>query len=312
MKAAQINGYGGKDAVKINDQASRPVAVPGQVLVEVTAAGVNPFDVKLSQGFYKEYIKLEFPATLGGDMAGTVAEIGEGVSGFEIGQEVYGLANAVGGIGSFAEFTPVKAERLAAKPASLDLVTAAAAPLAGVSAYQALADHINLQPGQKILVHGGAGGIGSLAIQLAKHLGAYVATTASAEETGFVKSLGADEVVDYKNQDFSIILKDYDAVFDTVGGETNKKSYKILKNGGAMVSMLEAPDEELVKQKNLNYNQQQSEATPERLVKVAELIDAGVLKVNVDKVFPLDQAAEAFEYWQTGHPKGKVVLQIKD
>jgi alcohol dehydrogenase len=311
MKAAQITGYGGKEVFEITNEAPRPSVEADRVLVEVTAASVNPFDVKVSEGMYKDGMPLELPAILGGDVAGTVAEIGENVSGFEIGQAVYGMANAGSGHGSFAEFTPVKAEQLAAKPESVDFTTAAALPLVGVSAYQALVDHLNLQAGQKILIHGGAGGIGSIAIQIAKNIGAYVATTASAAEAGYVKSLGADEVIDYQAQDFAIMLKDYDAVFDTVGGETNLKSYEVLKNGGALVSMLDAPNEELVSHKNIHYTQQGSQATPERLAKITGLVDAGKLKVNVDKVFPLDQTGEAFEYLKTGHPRGKVVVQVK-
>ena len=312
MKAAQINGYGGKGVLGTVTDAAKPRAAEGQVLVEVHAAAANPFDWKVREGYMKDFIPLKLPAILGGDVAGAVAEIGEGVTGFTVGQAVYGMANSAGGQGSFAEFTPVSAKQLVDKPASVDFVTAAALPLAAVSAYQALVDHIDLRAGQKILIHGGAGGIGSLAIQIAKHLGAYVATTASSAETAFVKSLGADEAIDYKSQDFSALLKGYDAVFDTVGGETNAKSYTILKNGGTLVSMVQPPDEALVKQYGVNYVQQSSKPTDERLAKVAELVDSGALKAEVDKVFSLDQAAEALEYLKTGHPHGKVVIKVKE
>jgi alcohol dehydrogenase len=312
MKAAQINGYGGQDVMKTLDNAPKPTAGVGQVLVEVRAAGVNPFDVKVREGYMKEFIPLEFPTILGGDVAGTVAEIGGDVTGFIVGQAVYGMANAAGGQGSFAEFTPVNAQQLVSKPKSVDFVTAAALPLAAVSAYQALVDHIGLQAGQKILIHGGAGGIGSLAIQIAKDLGAYVATTANSTETDFVKSLGADEAIDYQTQNFSALLKDYDAVFDTVGGETNAKSYTILKKGGKLVSMVQPADEALAKQYDVQYTQQSSKLTVERLTKIADLVDNGKLKAKVDKVFPLAQAAEALEYLKTGHPHGKVVIQVKN
>lgn len=311
MKAAQLNGYGGKEVLQVVDDAAKPVAADGQVLVEVRAAAANPFDVKVREGLTQQMKQLAFPATLGGDVAGVVAELGEGVSGFTVGQAVYGQANALSGQGSFAEFTPVKAEQLGSKPTSIDFTTAAALPLTGVSAYQALVDHIDLQAGQKILIHGGAGGIGTLAIQLAKYLGASVATTASADEAGFVKSLGADTVIDYHSQDFSTLLKDYDAVYDTVGGETNKKSYQILKRGGALVSMVEQPDAVLVKQHDIHYTAQFTRVTTERLAKVAKLVDSGTLKAHVDKVFPLAEAAEALEYLKTGHPRGKVVIQVR-
>lgn len=310
MKAAQINGYGGLEAVQVGE-ADKPTPAAGQVLVEVHAAAVNPFDVKVREGLVRNMAELNFPATLGGDAAGTVAALGAGVTGFQLGQAVYGQAGALSGQGSFAEFTPVKAEQLAAKPTSLDFTAAAALPLVGCSAYQALVDHINLKAGQKILIHGAAGGIGSVAVQLAKHLGAYVAATAGAEDADFVKSLGADEVIDYRGQDFAALLKDYDAVFDTVGGETNRKSYTVLKPGGALVSMSEKPDDALVNKYAVLYTAQFTRTTTERLTKVAELVDAGNLKVHIDKIFPLDQAAEALEYQKTGHPRGKIVIRIK-
>jgi alcohol dehydrogenase len=311
MKAAQLTKYGEEPSLQINE-VPKPAAAAGHVLVEVIAAAANPFDYKLTQGAYQQYIPLELPATLGGDVTGKVVEIGKDVQGFTIGQEVYGLAGAASGQGSFAEFTPVKAEQLATKPSTVDFVTAAALPLAGISAYQAVVDHIGLKSGQKILIHGGAGGIGSLAIQIAKNLGAYVATTVSTADADFVKSLGADQVIDYKTQDFSQVLKDYDAMFDTIGGETNTKSYIVLKPGGALVSMVQPPDEALVKQYKIDYTQQSSKATPERLTKIAELVDAGKLKVNVDKIFPLADVAQALEYLKTGHPRGKVVIQVKE
>jgi len=311
MKAAQLQHYGDQDAVKVIADVPQPKPLAGEVLVEVHAAAVNPFDWKVRDGAYQQYFPVNMPATLGGDVAGVVQELGEAVEGFEIGQTVLGQANAVGGQGSLAEFTPVKAEHLVPKPEAIDFVAAAALPLAGVSAYQALVDHMNLQAGQKILIHGGAGGIGSLAIQIAKDIGAYVATTASPDDAEFVKELGADEVIDYTSQDFSQIIKDYDAVFDTVGGETNEKSYGVLKPGGSLVSMLVPPNDKLVKQRQINYTQQSSKATQERLVAVAEMAAAGKLKVNIDKVFSLDEAPVALEHLKTGHPKGKVVVQVK-
>ena len=308
MKAAQLDHYGGKDAIKFTVDAPKPKAKPGEVLVEVHAAGVNPFDVKVREGMVRQMAELSFPATLGGDFAGTIAETGEG---FTQGQPVYGQANALSGQGSYAEFTPVKATQLATKPKNVDFTIAAALPLVSASAYQALVDHMQLQKGQKILIHGGAGGIGSLAVQLAKHIGAYVAATATAEDTDFVQNLGADEVIDYKTQDFSDILKNYDAVFDTIGGETNTKSYKVLKPGGALVSMVDQSDEGLVRKHQVRYTAQFTRVTPERLHAITELVDNGTLEPIVDKTFPLEEAAEALEYQKTGTPKGKVVIQVK-
>jgi NADPH:quinone reductase-like Zn-dependent oxidoreductase len=269
---------------------------------------VNPFDTTGRDGAATHMAELELPATLGGDVAGVVTKDSHG---FTKGQAVYGQANALGGHGSFAEYTPVKASQLAAKPTGIDFAEAAALPLVGVSAYQALVDHMGLQKSQKILIHGGAGGIGSMAIQLAKHLGAYVATTVSARDTDFVKNLGVDEIVDYKNQDFSTILRDYDAVYDTVGGETNHLSYQVLKSGGHLVSMAEQPNEEFVKKYDIQYTAQFTQVTPKRLNALTELVDDGQLKITIDKVFPLDQTAEALEYLKTQHTRGKVVIKVK-
>jgi alcohol dehydrogenase len=311
MRAAQINEYGGKEVLKTVDSVAKPAAAAGQVLIEVYSAGVNPFDWKVRQGLMKDFIPLNFPATLGGDFAGVVAELGAGVDGLKVGDEVYGQANAAGGQGSFAEFTPVVAGQVAIKPKSADFTVAAAVPLAAASAYQALVEHANLQSGQKVLIHGAAGGIGTFAIQIAKHLGAYTATTVSAEDTDFVKSLGADEVIDYKSQKFEELLKDYDAVFDTVGGDTSAKSFQVLKPGGVLVSMAGQPDEQLAKQHNVTAIGQGTKTTTDKLQKIADMVDQGLLKVNIDKVFPLNQAGDALDYLQNGHPKGKVVIKVK-
>ena len=309
MRAAQISEYGGPEVLTFTDQASKPEPAANQVLVAVQAAGVNPFDVAVREGYARQMAELNFPATLGGDFAGTVAAVGEGVTDFEVGQAVFGQAGSLSGHGSFADFAPVKVASLAAKPESVDFVTAAALPLVSASALQAL-EFLQPKTDQRILIHGGAGGIGSVAIQLAKHTGAYVITTAAASDTDFLKGLGADEVIDYENQDFSQELSDIDAVFDTVGGETNKKSYTVLKDGGAFVSMIEAADDEMVANKHLRYDHQFTRTTTERLSEVAKLVDAGDLKVNIDKVFPLEEAGEALNYLKTGHPKGKVVIQV--
>jgi alcohol dehydrogenase len=311
MKAAQISSYGAKDVLNTVNDAPKPQIETGQALIEVHAAGVNPFDWKLREGYMKEFIPLNFPAILGGDFAGVVAEVGEGVSGLNVGDEVYGSANAAGGQGSYAEFTPVKADQIALKPKSVDFTVAAALPLAATSAYQALVEHANLMSNQKVLIHGGAGGIGTFAIQLAKHIGAFVTTTASSEDLDYVKDLGAEDVIDYKSQKFEEILKDIDVVFDTVGGDTYKKSFKVLKQGGVIVSMTEQPDESLVNQYKVKAIAQQSRATTSRLKEIAKLVDEGAIKVNVDKVFPLDQAFEALAYLQEGQHRGKVVIQVK-
>lgn len=310
MKAAQISAYGGPEVLQFTPDAPKPKPAPGQVVVAVHAAAVNPFDWKVREGFMKDTLSVPFPATLGGDCAGVIAELGEGVTSLRVGDEVYGQANAMSGQGSYAEFTPVKAEALAPKPHSVDFVTAAALPLAGVSAYQALVEHAGVQPGQRVLIHGGAGGIGSFAIQLAKHLGAHVITTVAAEDADYAKQLGADEVIDYTTQAFETVAKDCDVVYDTVGGDTYTKSFQVLKSGGVVVSMLMQPDEGLMQQHQVRAIAQQTRTTTERLTKLAELVDQGAITVIVDKVFPLEQAANALAYIQTGKHRGKVVIRV--
>lgn len=312
MKAAQINKYGGNEVVEINEDLPEPAVSRGRLLIEVHAAGVNPVDWKIREG-YMSQMPLKFPATLGGDFSGIVTEVGKGVPGFKKGDDIYGQASIIrDGSGSFAELASADANTTAHKPKNISHVEAAALPLTGVSAWQALVDHIGLSRGKKILIHGGAGGIGSIAIQLARHLGAYVASTVSAKDMQYVKKLGADEVVDYKNQSFEDILHNYDAVYDTVGGETYKRSFKVLNRGGMIVSMLEQPDPDLMEKYGVKAIGQFTQINSERLSRLAELVDKRVIKVHVERTFPLEQAADALDFQQNGHPRGKVVLKIRE
>jgi NADPH:quinone reductase-like Zn-dependent oxidoreductase len=314
MRAAQMDEYGGISVIKIRADAPKPAADEGQVLIEVRAASLNAIDSGIRQGYLQQMLPLSFPVTLGGDFSGVVAELGQGVSEFKIGDEVYGQASVfLGGSGTLAEFAAAKAVFTGYKPKSIIFPEAAALPLTGVSATQALIEHMDLKAGQKILVHGGAGGIGTYAIQIAKYLGAYVATTASAKDIDYVEELGADEVIDYKSQVFEDLLHDYDAVLDTVGsaGDTYARSFRVLKKGGTLVSMLEQPNEELMAQYGVNAIYQFTQPTTERLAKLAELVDQGVVKVYIDKTFPLEQISDAFSYRETGNPRGKVVVEIK-
>src|SRR5215207_6636756 len=283
MKAAQIKSYGDSEVVEINPNApSLNDPSEAMVLVTVKAAGVNPSDWKLREGFFKQMVPLQFPATLGSDFSGVIEKVGErvssstSVSDLKLGDEVYGHAGAfAGGSGAFAEMALAKADTIAHKPRTLDHEQAAGLPLVGVSAWQALVETMGLTKGQKILIHGGAGGIGSIAIQLAKHLGAYVATTVSTNDKQFVKEeLGADEAIDYKTQTFEDVLAhEYDAVFDTVGGETYTRSFKILKRGGIIVSMLEQPNQELMDRFGVKTISQFTQVNRERLTKLAQWVD---------------------------------------
>jgi NADPH:quinone reductase-like Zn-dependent oxidoreductase len=259
----------------------------------------------------QQMIPLQFPSSLGADFSGVIEKVGQGVSEFRQGDEVYGQASMLsGGSGAFAEMALANADTIAHKPKSLSHPEAAGLPLVGVSAWLALVETIGLQKSQKILIHGGAGGIGSVAIQLAKHLGAYVATTVSTNDKQFAKEVGADEIIDYKTQTFEELIGDYDAAFDTVGGETYSSSFKVLKRGGIIVSMLEQPNQELMTQFGVKAIFQFTQINRDRLTKLAQWVDQNNIRVNVDKTFPLEEAGRALDYQRDVHPRGKVVLAI--
>lgn len=317
MKSARIKGYGStSDVIEIDQNTPAPNdPSEGKVLVKVKAAGVNPTDWKISEGYMQQIMPLEFPATLGWDFSGIVEKTGAGVPDIKQGDEVYGQSSVVmGGSGTFAEMALANADNFARKPKTLSHEEAAGLPTVGVSAWQALVDIIGLSKGQKILIHGGAGGVGSIAIPLAKYIGAYVATTVSEKDKQFAKEeIGADEIIDYKTQTFEDVLSshDYDVVLDTVGGETYSRSFKILKRGtGIIVSTLEQPNQELMEKFGVKAIFVFSQVNRERLTKLAQWVDQNNVRVNVDKMFPLDDAAKALEYQKDGHPRGKVVLAI--
>jgi alcohol dehydrogenase len=322
MKAAQIKTYGDSEVLEINPTApSLNDPSDGMVLVRVKAAGVNPVDWKVREGFFKEMAPLQFPTTLGMDFSGVIEKVGGSGGGgsatsdnIKQGDEVYGQVGVMmGGSGAFAEMALAKADTMAHKPKTLNHEQAAGLPLVGVSAWQALVETMQLSNGQKILIHGGAGGIGSIAIQLAKHLGAYAATTVSTNDIQFVKDeLRADDVIDYKTQKFEDVLShDYDAVLDTVGGETYTRSFKVLKRGGIIVSMLEQPVQELMDQFGVKAVSLFSQVNRERLTRLAEWIDQNNIQVNVERTFPLDEARAALDYQRDVHPRGKIVLAMQ-
>jgi alcohol dehydrogenase len=313
MKAAQMKGYGSSDEViEINENVPAPNdPSAGKVLVKIKVAGINPIDWKIREGYMQQMVPLQFPSPLGMDFSGIIEKVGQGVSEFRQGDEVYGQASILsGGSGAFAEMALANADAIAHKPKSLSPQEAAGLPLVGVSAWQALVETIGLQKNQKILIHGGAGGIGSVAIQIAKHLGSYVATTVSTNDKQFAKELGADEIIDYKTQTFEELIRDYDAAFDTIGGETYSRSFKVLKRGGIIVSMLEQPNQELMKQFGVKAIFQFTQVNRDRLTKLAQWVDQNNIRVNVDKTFPLEEAGKALDYQRDVHPRGKVVLAI--
>ncbi len=309
MKTVQVKSFGSNDVIEVAE-INKPEPQADQVQVEIHAASINPFDIKTLRG---QTIPMDFPYTPGSDFSGIVSSLGEEVSEFKVGDEVFGSASVLSkGSGAFAEFAVARITSIAPKPQKMNFVEAASLPLVGSSAIQALEDYMKLQNGQKILIHGGAGGIGSIAIQLAKYIGAYVATTVSGEDIEFAKSLGADQVIDYKTQKFEEMLTDFDAVFDTVGGDTTNKSFLVLKKNGILVSMLSQPNEELAQKYEVTAIGQGTRTNTERLTQLAELVDNGAIKPQVDRVFPLYQVKEAIDYMENDSPRGKVVLTINE
>lgn len=312
MKAIQINAYGGNDVLKINTGASQPTAKIGQVLIQVYAASINPLDWKLRAGLLKDWMPLQFPSTMGTDVAGVITQIGEGVIEYTIGDAIYGSAIVLnGGSGAFAQFAAINVANSAPKPTSLSFEETASLPLVGTSAVQALEDHIHLNVGQKILIHGGAGGIGTIAIQIAKAMGGYVATTVNSDDKDCVKSLGADVVIDYKTSSFETELSGYDAVFDTVGGEVTNTSFTVLKPGGVLVSMMGQPNVDLAKKYGVQAIGQNTLVDRNHLQRLAQLVEENKIKAQIDKIYSLDDIQAAFVQQENQHPRGKVVIRIK-
>jgi len=311
MKAAQITAYGDPSVVRVNE-IERPVAGEGQVLIEVYASSLNPFDTLVRSGAAQKMAPLRLPATLGGDVAGVAAEVGAGVAGLAVGDRVYGQASAVAGnSGALAEFATTAAGQVAKMPADLDFEQAASLPLVGVSALQALTEHIKLGRGQKILIIGGSGGIGTVAIQLAKHLGAYVTATATGAGLDLATRLDADEVIDYKDRNFADIISGYDAVFDTAGGANFEQALRVLKKGGVAVSMAAQPNEALARELGVTAIIQMTRVSTDALNRLSELIGVEVIAPQVGKVFALEDVAEAFRARESGGILGKVVIQIR-
>jgi alcohol dehydrogenase len=313
VKLIQIKRYGSSDVMEVNNTISISNPPQEKILVNIKASGVNPVDWKIREGHLQQVFPLQFPSTLGMDFSGVIKQLGENVpSDLKQGDEVYGQASAFsGGSGAFAELALTNPDSIAHKPKTLNHLEAAALPLVGVTAWQAIVEFIGLSKSQKILIHGGAGGIGPIAIQLAKHLGAYVATTVSTNDKRLVQELGADKVIDYKTENFEDIIDDYDAAFDTVGGDTYKRSFKVLKKGsGIIVSMLEQPNSEIMNQYGIKAVFFFTQVNRHRLDKLAEWVDQNNIRINIDRTFSLDEAAKALDYQKDAHPKGKIVLTI--
>jgi NADPH:quinone reductase-like Zn-dependent oxidoreductase len=316
MKAVRIHQYGPVEDVALDDVPFPEVGLD-EVLVKVEAASVNPLDVKLVSGSLHVYFPLKMPYAVGTDLSGTVVESGRLSARWKKGDRVIGRLEPGPGNGpqysrggAFAEFVSAPARHLARAPAKLDLADSAGLPTAAGTAWQALFEGAFLEPGQTILVHAGAGGVGSFAVQLARYVGARVIATVSASGTGLVQSLGADQVVDYRASDFSSILHDVDVVFDTVGGETQTKSYRVLKPGGRLITITAPPDQELAKAHGVTALRIGHESDAARLGLIAGLCDAGALRVLVDRSFPLDDARAALAHNASGRARGKILLRL--
>ncbi|MBH9578788.1 NADP-dependent oxidoreductase [Inhella proteolytica] len=333
MKALTFQRYGKSPDIGFSE-LPRPTLKDDELLVQVHAAGVNPIDHMIPTGMFKPLLKFSFPATLGSDLAGVLLEVGRRVTRFKAGDAVFASLFDLGR-GSFAELAVVPERAAALKPANLDFVQAAAIPMVGLTAWQALKERIRLQPGQKLFVPAGSGGIGTFAIQLAKVLGAQVGTTTSTGNVELVRRLGADEVVDYKKQDFEQVLSGYDAVLGTVRGEALEKTVGILKPGGTIASLVGPADpafararglnfvlgfvfglmsrtiRRLARQRGVGYSFLFVRPDGEQLAQIGELLRSERIRPVIDQVFPFERAKEALDYLAQGRAKGKVVVQMR-
>lgn len=308
MKAVRIHRFGGPEVLML-DEVSWPQPKDDEVLVRVHAASVNPVDYKIRAGSYTVKDD-QLPYTLGRDLSGTVELLGTRAHTLKVGDPIFAFIGV--DRGTCAEYVVVKAMEMAAKPETIDHVHAAAVPLAGLTAWQGLFDHGQLQAGQRVLVHGGAGGVGHFAIQFAKAKGATVLTTASGSDLDFVRELGADEAIDYKADRFEDRARDIDVVFDLVAGETQERSWSVLKEGGILVSTLGAPPAEKAVQHKVRAAGYRARPNPAQLSEIGQLIDNGQVRVAVARTFALADAGEAQKYLEKEHVRGKVVLQVAD
>ena len=333
MRAFIVDRYGSKDGVRAGEMPD-PELQEDDILVQIHAASVNPLDSKIRDGDFKLILPYRFPLILGNDVAGVVVRVGSRVRRFKPGDEVYARPDT-DRIGAFAEFISIKEDAVAKKPKTLTMEEAASIPLVSLTAWQVLVERAKLSQGQKVLIHAGSGGVGTLAIQLAKHLGAIVATTTSTENLDWVKRLGADLVIDYRKDDFEKILHDYDVVLNSLGGETLEKSLRVLKPGGKLISISGPPDPDFAKDMGLSwilrlvmsllsyrirakakrlhvsYSFLFMRASGDQLREISSLIDSGIIRPVVDRVFPFEAAKEALAYVEKGRAKGKVVVKVR-
>ena len=333
MKAFIVDRYGKKNAGRIGD-TPEPEMQHDDVLVQIHAAGVNLLDSKIRNGEFKLLLPYRLPLILGNDVAGVVVRVGSKVQRFKPGDEVYARPDK-DRIGTFAEFIAMNEDAVAIKPKTLGMDEAASIPLVALTAWQVLIERANLKKGQKVLIHAGSGGVGTFAIQLAKNVGAVVATTTSTANLDWVKSLGADIVIDYRKDDFATVLRDYDVVLNSLGGKVLEKSLQVLKPGGKLISISGPPDSDFAKdmgsswilrqlmgllsyrirkktkRHGVSYSFLFMRANGDQLREIGRLVDSGSIRPVVDRVFPFESANEAMAYVESGRAKGKVVVRVR-
>jgi NADPH:quinone reductase-like Zn-dependent oxidoreductase len=307
MKAIYIDDYGGPEAMRYGDRPD-PTPGPRDLLVRVKAASINPIDWKMRQGILRAAFALKFPYVLGRDMSGVVVVAGAEVTGIKPGDEVFGVADALRG-GTHAEQFVTDAELVAKKPRSLGHREAGAVPLAAVTALIALEETAALAKGERILIHGGAGGVGAAAVQIAKARACWVAATCAAKNRDFVRSLGADQAIDYAGEDFGALLHDLDVVLDTMGGEVHRRSRAVLKPGGRLVHIAAAPIPEGEAGRGITVTRAEIRGRRPHFERIAALIDSGALKAFVGAVLPLAEAAKGYEMNRANAVRGKIVLE---
>lgn len=311
MQAIVIEAYGSSDQL-IEKEVPIPTIKDNQVLVELHATSINPIDWKLREGYLQKNLPFEFPIILGWDAAGIIKNVGTNVTNFQIGDRVFARPETTAG-GTYAEFTAIDENLLAKMPENLSFEEAASVPLTGLTAWQCLVDFSDIKSGDNVLIHAGSGGVGNFAIQIAKSFGAYVASTASGKNEKFLKELGVDEFINYKDENFKEILKDYDIVLDTMGGKIQEKSFDVLKRGGKLVSIVQPPDEKVAESKGITAGFLWLEPNGKQLAELGKLIKREQVKTNVGHTFPFSQDGlrDAHKLSESHHAKGKIVIKIK-
>jgi NADPH:quinone reductase-like Zn-dependent oxidoreductase len=307
MKAVRIHSFGGPQALNL-EELPRPQPAADELLVQVKAASINPIDYKIRSGQYAKPEQL--PMTLGRDISGKVALCGTQVRDWKPGDDVFALLPP--GRGAYAQYVTIKASQSVAKPRQLDHEHAAAVPLAALTAWQGLFDHGRLKTGQRVLIHGAAGGVGHFAVQLAKNAGAEVFATASSSDAQFLRELGADRVIDYRSERFEEAVSDVDLVFDLIGGETQERSWAVLKEGGALVSTLDEPSQEKARERRARGTSYLTQPNAAELAQIARLIDEGKVRPYVEETYRLEDAALAQNHVEHKHARGKTVLRVDE